>query len=55
MRLLDHMNYENSVHANKALEAVVHRLRVKAQTIGGTLIETAHRFGWGLSEQVELI
>lgn len=55
MRLLDHMNYENSVHANKALEAVVHRLRAKTQTIGGMIIETAHRFGWGLSEQVELI
>lgn len=45
MRLLEHMDYENSVHGNKPLEAVVHRLRMKAQITGGTLIETAHRFG----------
>jgi DNA-binding response OmpR family regulator len=53
--ILAHMGYRNDVHGNKALEAVVHRLRLKTQVAGGTLIETAHGVGWGFSTEVALV
>ncbi|ABB22998.1 response regulator transcription factor [Pelodictyon luteolum] len=53
--ILEHMGYRNDVHGNKALEAVVHRLRLKTQVAGGSLIETAHGVGWGFSSEVALV
>lgn len=49
------MGYEQNVHGNKALEAVIHRLRLKTAIAGGRLIETAHGVGWGLSAEVVLV
>lgn len=53
--ILEHMGYRNDVHGNKALEAVVHRLRLKTQIAGGSLIETAHGVGWGFSSDVAVV
>ncbi|TCD47691.1 response regulator [Chlorobium sp. N1] len=53
--ILERMGYRNDVHGNKALEAVVHRLRLKTQIAGGSLIETAHGVGWGFSCEVALV
>jgi two-component system OmpR family response regulator len=50
--LLVDMQYEPDVQGNKALEAVVHRLRKKTDTEEGSLILTAHGVGWNLSEKV---
>jgi len=43
------------MHGHKSLEAVVHRLRMKAKNVGGQLIETAHGVGWGFSAEVILV
>jgi len=53
--LMEHMEYRNDIHGHKALEAVVHRLRVKTKNAGGQLIETAHGVGWGFSSVVSLV
>ncbi|RTY36296.1 response regulator transcription factor [Chlorobium phaeovibrioides] len=53
--LMEHMEYRNDIHGHKALEAVVHRLRMKAEKAGGQLIETAHGVGWGFSSVVTLV
>ncbi|KAA6230487.1 response regulator transcription factor (plasmid) [Chlorobium phaeovibrioides] len=48
----ERLDYRNDIKGDKALEAVVHRLRQKIATIGGELILTAHGIGWGLSAPV---
>jgi len=47
--LLTRFGYKDDVKGNKALEAVVHRLRIKVAKLDKDLIMTANGIGWGLS------
>lgn len=47
--LLVRLGYKDDVRGNKALEAVVHRLRIKVAKLNKDLIMTANGIGWGLS------
>lgn len=54
--LLDELNYKHDIKGEKALEAVIHRIRSKTSSMGeGTLIDTAHGIGWALSSGIRVV
>jgi len=54
--LLDELNYKHDIKGEKALEAVIHRIRSKTSSMGeGTLIDTAQGIGWALSSGIRVV